>query len=422
MQPRFIKELRIIQEVQRIGDNSTLSYLTINHLQLLLTIFDMETEEGLEAQHLASVTGHNKSTVNRIVHSLGEKRGRGNDKSAGLGLIEVANDPHDDRIRRIHVTPYGKRLKKILFEAAGDEDAEATALSAHMQAVMFQSKSNVVEAKAATKINTTVKVKGVVAGKAEVGTATVKVTGQDATLNATNRSLIKEPAALERAIRTASAKGYPTIRFRGQEIALIDIESAQEAVKEGKLHKGLVYGMWGYHNDVVWTDYGTLPKFFQADLTTHELNSYADRLLQNIISSETDVSEVLGSVGEILNAHQRKWVVNHVVKGLGKQREHALEVSNRLIADSELDSNIVESLMDAAKNKMAASEQADDLDDGEHLFREARKDLARASEVNQETSKKLEFADVERKKAAKMEAIEQQLASLAGMLNELKND
>ena len=137
----FVTTLRMIQEIERAAQG--VPWLTLNHMQILLHIFDMETPEGLEAQTLAKITGHNKSTVNRIVHSLGDGGGRGTASKKGLGIIEMVTDPNDRRIRRIKITPYGKRLKSLLLAAGNEQDDEANMMAMEMSGHMYESASNV---------------------------------------------------------------------------------------------------------------------------------------------------------------------------------------------------------------------------------------------------------------------------------------
>lgn len=419
----FTKELRMIEEVQRVAGD--VNYLTINHLQLLLTVYDMETAEGLEAQQLAAVTGHHKSTVNRIIHSLGAKRGRGNDKSKGLGLLEVRTDENDSRIRRIHITPYGKRLKKILLEVAGKDDEEAKQMATHMQAVMFESKSNVIEAKASLKVHTTMKAEGIVAGKGEVGEATIKVTGQDAEMRHEAPETIhpKAQASLERSIRNAATKGLESIRYKGIEVPLIDIGLAQKLVKDGKLHKDLVLGMWAYFDNPVAADYASTPNYFQADLSGDEMQDYANSLTNQIANSESNVVTSLEKVGETLNNHQRKWVVNSIVKSLGDKRTEAMERASKLLDSAAETKKRTERVGEEMfqHEKMMQQNFGNPTRENHHFVQMVSADK-KAKELFNEFDDKIADANKERNNAARLSEIEAQMAKLMLEIKDIKDD
>ena len=441
----FTKELRMIQEVQRVAGD--VNYLTINHLQLLLTIYDMETAEGLLATQLADVTGHHKSTVNRIVHSLGAKRGRGKDKAAGLNLIEVRIDPEDERIRRIFVTPYGRRLKKLLLDVGGKDDEEAKAMADHMSAVAFQSKPSV---------HHVMKIEDVVTAAPEVGSPTMivmkaetgefNVTGQDAAINVERASegiagLLSEEAkqeltlrsdpvlsgkqqsSLERQLKNAAAKGLKAIKYRGVEVPLIDIGLAQKMVKDGKLWKDTLFGAWAYYENPVGSDYAALPDFIQEDLSQWEMEKFADNLLQIMTRDDVDVVTSLDGVGATLNDHQRVWVVNYIVRGLGTKRRDAL-----LQAERDLD----EAEKHVDKQKRAASEAEVHANMRNASLWNPNKEqmhhnlMAKAAidavEEGTKADHHIKAAQEKRQRAQKMADLEKQMAALNAKFEELKDE
>ena len=418
----FTKELRMIEEVQRVAGD--VNYLTINHLQLLLTVYDMETAEGLEAQQLAAVTGHHKSTVNRIIHSLGAKRGRGNDKSKGLGLLEVRTDENDSRIRRIHITAYGKRLKKLLLEVAGKDDEEAKQMATHMQAVMFESKANVMEAEASTKAHVTMKAEGIVAGKGEVGEATIKVTGQDAEMRheTPETSFPKVQASLERAIRTAATKGLKTIKYRGKEVPLIERKQAQKMMIDGELYRTLEFGIWAYHLDPVAADFGKVPSYFQCDLSNREMHDYAQQVLDRINNAGTDVNEGLEDVGKRLNNHQRKWVVNFIVRGLGELREDAIREAEFQLSAAEADNATASSLAKKSETLIEMSQSARNDMEENGLHHAGMKAMTDAVSKQNEAQQKIDAGRAARDKAAKMAEVQKQLSQAMAMMQELKDE
>lgn len=341
----FTHVLRMIQEIDRAAkaqSNSQVNWLTMNHMQVLLHIFDMETPEGLEAQTLAKITGHNKSTVNRIVHSLAEGGGRGAGSKDGLNIIEMVTDVSDRRIRRIHITPFGKRLKKLLLEAGGPDDEEAQLIQMAMQGHMYEStanvdRSNVVHMKAETMVTAEPKVGEATITqnhslKAEVGT--VKVTTNDAEMGPTTlhpQGMVQ----LERALRYAAKNDLWHVSYRGVEVPLIDVGKARKLVEKGKLYRGNSLGVWTYHEDILGDDYAATPAFIQADLTEDELTKYADNMFNKIVHGKGRVDITLDDVGKTLNNHQRKYVVTYITNALSQRRAQAINEAEKSLNDAE---------------------------------------------------------------------------------------
>jgi DNA-binding MarR family transcriptional regulator len=326
----FVTTLRMIQEIERAAQG--VPWLTLNHMQILLHIFDMETPEGLEAQTLAKITGHNKSTVNRIVHSLGEGGGRGTASKKGLGIIEMITDPNDRRIRRIKITPYGKRLKSLLLAAGNEQDEEANMMAMEMSGHMYESASNVNYAMTAKPITFGVDGSDVdmsVSAKGEVGNVTVETTDGPETLYPQGM------ASLERALRYAAKNDIWHVKYRGQEVPLIGKDKAIAEVKAGRLYRANSLGVWVYHADPVAEDYGNLPKFIQADLSEGDLEKYIKNVRNKIVHGGERIDVTLDDVAKSLNNHQRKYAVTKIVAEINKGRENALQEAERRLVKSE---------------------------------------------------------------------------------------
>lgn len=337
----FTRELRIIQEISRA--TKEVPWLTLNHLQVLLHILDMDTPEGLEAQTLAKVTGHNKSTVNRIVHSLGEGGGRGSASKEGLGIIEMHTDQQDRRIRRIHLTAYGQRLKQLLLNAGSSNDPEAGMLEREMQGHMFQSSSRVLEAEAGNHALTgnDINMQATIVAKAamKVGAEVIKNTtgvaaeGQVGSVNVeTNGPETLYPQGmqqLERALRYAAKNNVDHVSFRGRDVPLIEREVAMAKVADGKLFRHNSVGAWIYHTDVVAEDFANVPAFVQADMQPDELDKYIEQQIAEIVFGDERVDVTLDRIGKDLNNTQRKYAVDAVVKGLGRVRTEKAEEAEK---------------------------------------------------------------------------------------------
>ena len=65
---QFVREIRILEEMRRFTKD--VPWMTLNHLMVLLYIFDMDNQEGIEGQTLHKLTGLQKSTINRILHGF----------------------------------------------------------------------------------------------------------------------------------------------------------------------------------------------------------------------------------------------------------------------------------------------------------------------------------------------------------------
>lgn len=275
------------------------------------------------------------------------------------------------------------------------------------------------------KAHVTMKAEGIVAGKGEVGQATIKVTGQDATMRHEPPETIhpKAQASLERSIRNAATKGLESIRYKGIEVPLIDIGLAQKMVKDGKLHKDLVFGMWAYFDNPVAADYASTPNYFQADLSNNEMHNYADKILKDIVFNDDDVNDSLESVGATLNNHQRKWVVNYIVKGLGAKRTETIREAQESLDEAEKSLDLQNSFGNQAEVHNQAM-RANVWNPNKEQFHaeQAQKAAAAAIQTSNKTGRLLKQAEQKREKADKIKLVEQQMAQLMAMMQELKDD
>lgn len=418
----FTAELRLIQEVQRAAKD--VPWLTINHLQILLTIFDMETPQGLETQSLADVTDHHKSTVNRIIHSLGDARGRGSDKKDGLGLIRVETDVNDKRIRRIFLTAYGKRLKNLLLNVAGPDDHEAGALAAHQRAIMFGSDQR------AEPQHHVLEAEVIKAGNVEIQPANLKVTRKRIGELVGKQLGAQTASQLERSLRRYSNTMAEVIKYRGAEVPLIRYQEALELVEKGKLFRGNSLGVWMYYDQEDFEEKQVLPKYIQEDWDSGKAKNFAIQLAKETTSGDVSVKKLLERIPHHFNSHQSKSVIDLVIKRLGRSRLKAMEdaVKNMEQANVEIDK-----ADDLLKRQKATNEAMDahgqmmkqsfgNPNKEQHHFVETMKAAEASKVLGQKVDAHLEAGAVSREKADKMKALETQMAEMMAMMQDLKND
>jgi DNA-binding MarR family transcriptional regulator len=398
----FVKTLRMIQEIERAAKG--VPWLTLNHMQILLHIFDMETPEGLEAQTLAKVTGHNKSTVNRIVHSLGDGGGRGAASKGGLKIIQMVTDPNDRRIRRIKLTPRGESLKKLLLAAGGETDEQANMMAMDMAAQIYESASNVNYAMTPQSITFGVdgaEVDMSVSAKGEVGNVTVETTGGFNSSQAESYEP-QSMASLERALKYAAKNDIWHVKYRGQEVPLIGREKANAEVQAGRLYKTNSLGIWVYHDSPVAGDYGSIPKFIQADDNEDSINKYIKNIRNKIVHGGERIDVTLDEVAKTLNNHQRKQAVTKIVDNINEQRKSALKNAEHNLTKSETMSQEMSRLLEKGDEVMKLIAATDDpmrqkelriLADSLHRMMKEISEMAasdlQAAQKERETAKKL---------------------------------
>lgn len=424
----FTHVLRMIQEIDRAAkaqSNSQVNWLTMNHMQVLLHIFDMETPEGLEAQTLAKITGHNKSTVNRIVHSLAEGGGRGAGSKDGLNIIEMVTDVSDRRIRRIHITPFGKRLKKLLLEAGGPDDEEAQLIQMAMQGHMYEStanvdRSNVLHMKADNVVTAEAKVgeatiKQNHSLKAEVGT--VKVVTNDAEMGPTTlhpQGMVQ----LERALRYAAKNDLWHVSYRGVEVPLIDVGKARKLVEKGKLYRGNSLGVWTYHDNPVGDDYAATPAFIQADLTEDELTKYADNMYNKIVHGKGRVDITLDDVGKTLNNHQRKYVVTYITNALSHRRAQVLNDAEKSLDIADDQSKKVQDLLKEGEVVLETMATTDDPVVEQNMYQRASMLHQQADQRSRTADSALQDATSKRQLAQTIAQMQEELVRMQKQLDE----
>ena len=418
----FTAELRLIQEVQRAAKD--VPWLTINHLQILLTIFDMETPQGLETQSLADVTDHHKSTVNRIIHSLGDARGRGSDKKDGLGLIRVETDVNDKRIRRIFLTAYGKRLKNLLLNVAGPDDHEAGALAAHQRAIMFGSDQR------AEPQHHVLEAEVIKAGNVEIQPASLKVVRKHVGKLIEKQLGPQSASQLERSLRRYSNTMAETIKYRGAEVPLITHQEARELVKKGELFRGNSLGVWMYYDQEDFEEKQVLPKYIQEDWQAADARTYAFKLAKDATAGNVSVEGLLGEIPQVFNAHQSKSVIDLVIKRLGRARLRAMEdaVKSMEQANTELDKaddllkrqKATNEAMEAHGHMMKQSFGNPNRE--QHHYAETMKAAEASKVLGEKVDVHLEAGAESREKADKMKALEKQMAQMMAMMQDLKND
>lgn len=115
----FFETRRMLRILREQAGNA--SWFTIRHAEVALLIWDMRSDDGLEVQGIPSLLGLDQSTVNRILHTMADKRRNTN----GLGWIEVRTDEQDRRYRRVFITDLGQWVFRHLLGAGTDKDSGA---------------------------------------------------------------------------------------------------------------------------------------------------------------------------------------------------------------------------------------------------------------------------------------------------------
>lgn len=115
----FFDVRRMLRILREQAGNA--SWFTIRHAEVALLLWDMQSKDGLEVQTLPQLLGLDQSTVNRILHTMGDKRRNSN----GLEWIEVRTDEQDRRYRRVFITPLGQGVFQHLLAAGTDKDSGA---------------------------------------------------------------------------------------------------------------------------------------------------------------------------------------------------------------------------------------------------------------------------------------------------------
>ena len=191
---------------------------------------------------------------------------------------------------------------------------------------------------------------------------------------------------------------------------------------DGELYRTLEFGIWAYHLDPVAADFGKVPSYFQCDLSNREMHDYAQQVLDRINNAGTDVNEGLEDVGKRLNNHQRKWVVNFIVRGLGELREDAIREAEFQLSAAEADNATASSLAKKSETLIEMSQSARNDMEENGLHHAGMKAMTDAVSKQNEAQQKIDAGRAARDKAAKMAEVQKQLSQAMAMMQELKDE
>lgn len=106
--PLFVPATALIHALQRLRDVHP--DMTLFQTQFLLAV---AANPGATQREVYDLLGSNDSVASRTLSLLGEYGSR---SVAGLELIEFKPDPNDRRVRRLNLTPKGRRIVNGIFE------------------------------------------------------------------------------------------------------------------------------------------------------------------------------------------------------------------------------------------------------------------------------------------------------------------
>jgi DNA-binding MarR family transcriptional regulator len=339
----FLRVIEIIRE-----ETQEVPWLTMNHLSVLLHVMDMDAGPfGLEMQNLPSMTGLKKSTVNRLIHSFGDK-GR---NRQGLGLLYVEKDDLDGRIKRIFLTKDGFKLRERL-QVAAREDAEMYRIEdaqiANVQMSVergLQANKIAYEKQQAKRQNHSLKAESI--GMSVQGqdlTITYNESGKriaqfqrysDAPSILTYTEADRMEAAIDRAMSQALADRDNAIFLSGNGIATKSAHEIREiAHSDDDWFLVEDFGYWNlYSYAAMGRKKGAPPSFIQRNLTALEIQGMVEDLLARLDHGHP--WEAVLDEARTLNAAQYASVRSKLTQSLAEQRTKTIEGMKRAHDDIE---------------------------------------------------------------------------------------
>ena len=385
---QFTAPLRMV-EMLRSDLNNDVSFLSLNHFAILLIIFEMEDERfGIEAQTIHSLAAVEKSTANRIVHSLSDK-GRGRE---GLGYIRVETDVNDRRIRRIFLTDKGRFLKQQMATAGTELDnAEVTSMHQAYDSTRMQSMEKAFEPTQNAKVVKKMRFN-------------VKASKASGTTYKRNNDYLKDKLALDRSVKIAMAKGFDWVRFQGKDVPLV---SAEE-IRNEKASRGddvTLFKLDGYWM-LIRTERlerGNLnPECIQRNLVTDtELLSYRDKLMTGMANG-ISFSNIMANAAQELNQTEYNRLRNRMTKDLADTRDILMRDTVTKAVEIEKLENVAGGLQSAAvRNRQQAGEQfqhaekmtKQSMSYPVHMLNEKMDLIASVSRSSREAKEQVELAD-----------------------------
>lgn len=318
---QFTSPLRMIEMLR--ADLEDVAFLSLNHFAILLIIFEMEDERfGLEAQTIHSLAGVEKSTANRIVHSLSDK---GRSKGTGLGYVVVKIDVNDRRIRRVFLTDKGRTLKQKLATAGTELDnAEVTK--------MYQAYD-------ATRVLSREKADGFVVSDTEVdGPYKVKQRSTKSRLrgNTLMTRLSKDARtarfALDRSMKAAVDDRRDWVRYGGENVQLSSGEEMR-AADSNNYELIMVAGYWMLFDRREMEKGDAGPVCIQSNLFPgEELAQYMNGLVVKL-KSGFSFTDIMRTAQSALNQTEYARLRNRMTKDLADTRDTLMRDTEKKAAE-----------------------------------------------------------------------------------------
>lgn len=336
---RFTAPLRMIEMLRR-GLGQEVSFLSLNHFAILLIIFEMEDERfGIEAQEIHKLAGVEKSTANRIVHSLSDQ-GRVRD---GLGYIRVDTDVNDRRIRRIFLTDKGRNLMEEMASAGTALDAEQT--TKMQQAFNANRLLSLEKAQEPQKV-----------------TQTLRSSAKPMTAREIRREGMKSRKALDRKMQTVERQNGNYINHTGEDALLLDADQIR-----GELQPG---GMFEEHYELTMMDgywmifdrerhkRGNLhPRAIQRNLANGgELAGYMNELIFKM-NQGSSFSDTMYEASQRLNLTEYNRIRSRLTKELAQTRDDIMKNLDEFVQEEREKSDWSVRNRQQAGDKWHAAEQ-----------------------------------------------------------------
>ena len=421
----FTAALRMV-EMLRSDLNNDVSFLSLNHFAILLIVFEMEDERfGIEAQTIHSLAAVEKSTANRIIHSLSDK-GRVRD---GLGYIRVDTDVNDRRIRRIFLTEKGRFLKQQMASAGtAIDNAEVTKLHEAFNATRLTSQENAyqptvdarqAQARAAKERRARMEPNSIKTEEPQVDRATIRELRREA-----HRDAIQSRQTLDRAMKAAMLKKSHKVRFQGIDVPTVSADRIREIEKSRGDEVTLVNfdGYWMIMNKERYAKGYMRPECIQSNLKRDtDLLNYMNQLFVRLDDGET-FSHLMSEAKQYLNQTEYNRLRGRMNRDLVDTRDTLMRDTVKKLAEIEKLENVAGGLQSAAvRNRQQAGQQ---FQSGEqmakqyasypvHMLNEKMDLIASANRSNREAKDQVELAD-------KLEADADEMVKEAEQLREEK--
>jgi len=351
-QPQFTPTLRII-EILRGVTKGDVKWLTLSHLQILLLALDLETPFGLETQTIHKLSGVEKSTANRIMHSFADS-GR---TRSGLGYFRFEIDPEDKRIRRLYLTKKGQELKTMLAAAGGKrDDAVDDMLMAH-EATLMQSTEKAAEQAAEAIRGADLSLEALQPYKIKKGDHNLLGSSKiSKSITATKIAKKRATTTFDRALKDAERGNRDYLRLGGKDVPFLSPEELH-AKDTSIYHKIKFAGVWMLFdvdemlalNDSYLINFHTpngmdglaaalsvddiAPSFIQQNLYSGQPTiDYLNSIIMALNAGDI-FSAVMSDAQKFLNEAQYNYIRNRIVHDLADTRTAAMQDNYEKLAD-----------------------------------------------------------------------------------------